>query len=61
MVFSYGGTIKAMEEKGVKDGMESCKESKRMSNVMWPGSAEVIGFNEQSPIVRSETRLKNFI
>lgn len=65
-VSSYGAiveTMKAMEQKGVKDGMESCKGSKRMSNLMRPGSGAVCGFNERGPcvVVRLETRLKSFV
>lgn len=52
-----------MKQKGVKDGMESCKGSKRMSNLMRPGSGAVCGSNECSPCVveRFETRLKSFV
>lgn len=56
-------TMNAMEQKGVKDGMESCKGSKRMSNLMRPGSGAVCGSNERGPCVveRFETRLKSFV
>lgn len=55
--------MKAMEQKGVKDGMESCRGSKRMSNLMRPGSVAVCGSNEHGSFVveRFETILRSFV